>query len=82
MTAVISFIGDFRDEMKETIDLMMGRFAKQAEIAYKVIEKADNAYWRCDPKEPVFNKTYVEITRFLQVRNLFVITSVELNFYF
>lgn len=68
--------------MKDTIDLMMERFAKQAEIAYKVIEKADNAYWRCDPKEPILNTTYVEITRFLQVRIFFTMILVELNFFF
>lgn len=45
----------------------LARFEKQMEIANKVINSADNSFWRCDPKKHVRDVTYTELTHLVQV---------------
>lgn len=49
---------------------MIKRLNKQAKIVNGVMSKADNSLWKCDPNEYVFNQTYVEITRLVQVSEI------------
>jgi len=42
------------------------RMAEQAVSLKEALEKADSAYWRCDPKTNVEGETYVQLTKLLQ----------------
>lgn len=64
-------LGDYKDYIDDFHDVMIKRLNKQAKIANEVMNKADNSLWKCDPEEYVFNQTYIEITRLLQVSDGF-----------
>lgn len=46
---------------------------KQLEVLNNSISSANNVYWRCDPQKHIQGKTYVEVTRLLQViRHIYI----------
>lgn len=49
--------------MRKNFEKRVGRTQDQLR---KVLERADRTLWRCDPKDHVEGKTYLQLTRLLQ----------------
>ncbi|XKL65650.1 hypothetical protein PGB90_009070 [Kerria lacca] len=68
--------GDYKAQVDKIYQKELARFEKQMEIANKVINSADNSFWRCDPKKHVRDVTYTELTHLVQG---YVHNEIELN---
>uniref|UniRef100_A0A1B6KBP6 Uncharacterized protein n=1 Tax=Graphocephala atropunctata TaxID=36148 RepID=A0A1B6KBP6_9HEMI len=68
--------GNFTLESQLMRERYLDRMAEQAVSLKEALNKADAAYWRCDPKHHVEGETYVQLTRLLQG---YIQNEVDLN---
>lgn len=64
---VYVFLGNFTVERINQKGIFDQRISEQSQALKNVMSSASNVFWKCDPEKHIKDKTYLEVTRLLQV---------------
>lgn len=76
------YLGNFTYERIKETEQFTIKTTEQLEALQNVLVSASNIYWKCDPETHVKDKTYLEVTQFLQVNFMKLYKNEKLIFNF